>query len=142
MANSQNPTKPNKSPDPKSRQSIKAFFVTATLAATLGGWATLAAERETVSQAAPIPTWTAPRPTEEAVKLELPPLPTLVPPPTGVPTLAPLPTVQVKPVAQPTLRVVNQVPAQRVVVLGGGGGGGGGSGGSAPSPVTTTGSSK
>ncbi|MBI5030771.1 MAG: hypothetical protein HZB51_09605 [Chloroflexi bacterium] len=141
MVNSQPLAKPNKSSDANSRQSIKVFFVTATLAATLGGWASLAAERETMSQAAPVPSWTAPRPTAEALKLEMPPLPTLVPPPTGVPTLAPLPTVQVKPAAQPTLRVVNQVPAQQVIVLGGGGGDGGG-GGSAPSPVTQTGSSK
>ena len=138
MANSQNPAKPHKSPDPKSRQSIKAFFVTASLAATLGGWATLAAERETVSQSTPVPSIIMPLPTAAAIKLELPPLPTLVPQPTNMPTLAPQPTVEVKPIAQPTLRVVNQVPAQRVVVVGGGGGGGG----SAPSPVTSTGSSK
>lgn len=142
MSNSQIPSKPNKAPDPKNRQSIKALFVTATLAATLGGWATLAAERETASKAAPAPILTAPRPSATAAKLELPALPTLVPPPTGVTTLAAQPTVEIKPAAQPTLRVVNQVPAQRVVVVGGSGGGGGGAGGSAPSPVTSTGSSK
>lgn len=95
----------------------------------------LATDHEPVNKAAPTQTM-APPPivASSDVALGFPPLPTLLPPPTGFPTLAAVATQVVAPtptpIPLPTLRVVNEAPAQKVVHVGGGGGGNGGGGGS------------
>lgn len=140
VTSSQNPPKRNPSPAQKGGQGVKMLITTVSLASILGGWAMLSAERTQASKDTR-PATLAPRATATAgVALHLPPLPTLVPPPTGLPAL-PTQMALPTPLPQPTLRVVNQAPPQRVVHVGGGGGGGGG-GDSGPAPAAQTGSSK
>jgi hypothetical protein len=94
----------------------------------------LAAAGQPVNRAVRTETLAAPRLAVSAgVALGFPPLPTLVPPPSGQSSLAAQPTEAVPPTPTPlpvpTLRVVNQAPPQKVVHVGGGGGGNGGNGG-------------
>ena len=141
VTSSQNPPKRNTSSAQRGGQSVKMLITTVSLASILGGWALLSAERTQASKDTRTATL-APRPTATAdVALQLPPLPTLVPPPTGMPAL-PTQVAVPTPIPLPTLRVVNQAPPQRVVHVGGGGGGGGGGGNSGPAPAAQTGSSK
>ncbi len=138
MTDPQRPAKPRPAPATKSRRGIKSLLATASLAATLGGWAVLAAERAPaqVTQAASA----ASRMNASAeVAVGFPPIPTLVPPlDLSSPADQPTQIVQPTPVPQPTLRVA-QPPPQRVVHVGGGGNGGnGGSGGAAPAAQTSS----
>ena len=141
---SQNPPKRSASPASKGRHGIKSLVATASLAATLGGWAMLAADHAPLNKAVPMGTLAPPRiEATSDVALGFPPLPTLLPPPTGLPAPAvqaaqfipPTPT----PLPPPTLRAVNVVPAQKVVHVGGGGGNGsGGSGGGGAAAQTSS----
>lgn len=138
MTDPQQPAKPRPAPATKNRRGIKSLLATASLAATLGGWAILSAERAPVEL-----NQTTSTPSQMSASAEvaagLPPIPTLVPPLEGS-SLADQPTqvVQPTPVPQPTLRVA-QPPPQRVVHVGGGGNGGnGGSGGAAPAAQTSS----
>lgn len=145
MTSSRNLPKRSGSSAPKGRHGIKTLVATASLAATLGGWAMLATDHEPVNKAFPTQVPAAPPivATSE-VALGFPPLPTLLPLPTGFPTPAVPPTQVIPstptPRPQPTLRVVNQVPAQKVVHVGGGGGNGGsgGSGGGGAAAQTSS----
>jgi hypothetical protein len=140
MTDPQHPPKPKPSPASKSRRGVKSLLATVSLAATLGGWAMLAAERAPAktAQAADV---APPRMDAAAdVAVGFPPLPTLVPPLTDSSSLAapPAEIVQPTPAPQPTLRAA-QPPPQRVVHVGGGGNGGnGGSGGAAPAAQTSS----
>lgn len=145
VTNSQNPPKRNGVPASKSRHGIKTLVATASLAATLGGWASLAAAGQPVNKAVRTETLASPRIAATAdVAMGFPPLPTLVPPPSGLSSLAAQPTEVVQPMPtpppQPTLRAVNQAPPQKVVHVGGGGNGGNGgnSGGGSPAAAQTS----
>jgi hypothetical protein len=103
----------------------------------------LATDHEPVNKAVPTQTLAAPQIVATSdVALGFPPLPTLLPPPTGFPTPAVQPTAAFPPTPtprpQPTLRVVNQVPPQKVVHVGGGGGSGGSGGGSGAAAQTSS----
>src|SRR5579859_6701976 len=141
---------------------LKVLITAASLAATLGGWAVLS--RQVAPPPTPAPPTAAPTPTptarvlnlapSAALVLNLPPLPTLVQPPSeatvpanhtvvaNAPVQAsvassnnPPPVQQV--VAQPTLRVVDAPPPPPPPPHQSNH-----SSGSAPAPVTTTKSSK
>lgn len=145
MTSPQRPPKPGGSSAAKGRHGVKSLVVTASLAATLGGWALLA-EHAPVNTKAQAATLIAPRIVASSdAALGMPALPTLVPPPPGLSlsSLAAQPTevAQPTPLPAPTLRAVNQAPPQKVVHVGGGGGGNGGSNGG-PAAVAQTSSSK
>jgi hypothetical protein len=130
MTSSQNAPKRGGLPAPKGRRSIKTLVATASLAATLGGWAMLASDHEPLNKALPTETLAPPRiEATSEVALGFPPLPTLLPPPTGFPSPAVQPTQSIPPtptpLPPPTLRMVNVVPPQKIVHVGGGGGNGG-----------------
>lgn len=121
MTSPQSSPKPAKPIAQKGRHGIKALIAAASLTTTLGGWAMLSAERAPATSDPPLvasPTQGVAGSSDAA--LGLPPLPTLIPPPTGMPTLPALPTEVAQPLPQPTLRVVT-APPQRVVHVGGGG---------------------
>ncbi len=142
---SQQPAKPGGSPAGKNRQGFKSLVVTASLAATLGGWALLA-EHVPVNTTVQSATLIAPRIVASSdAATGMPPLPTLVPPPPGLSltSLAGQPTevAQPTPLPEPTLRAVNQAPPQKVVHVGGGGNGGNGGSTGGPAAVAQTSSS-
>ena len=145
VTSSQNPPKRSGSSAPKGRHGIKTLVATASLAATLGGWAMLATDHEPLNKAVPTETLAPPRIVATSdVAIGFPPLPTLLAPQKGVPALAAMPTEVIPPTPTPlplpTLRVVNAVPAQKVVHVGGGGGNGGsgGSGGGGAAAQTSS----
>jgi hypothetical protein len=123
MANNKN------SGDESSRQGIKTLVATVSLAATVGGWAMLSANREPATLAVLSPTAVIRNNTTTVI--ELAPLPTLVSAPIISSTTKTQSVATRTPIPQPTLRAVNNPPPQRVVVIGGGGdtSGGGNSGG-------------
>ncbi|HEX7587768.1 MAG TPA: hypothetical protein VF478_05580 [Anaerolineae bacterium] len=144
---SQNPPKRKAAPAARTRHGIKTLVATASLAATLGGWASLSATDHPVNKAAPTETLAPPRIVATSdVALGFPPLPTLMPPPSGPSLWTAQPTEVVQPtptpLPQPTLRSVNQAPPQKVVHVGGGGGGDGGNGGGGSSAAAQTSSSR
>ncbi len=84
VTSSQHPPKPSGSPAGKSRHGVKSLVVTASLAATVGGWALLA-EHAPVNTTVQAATLIAPRIVASSdAALGMPPLPTLVPPPPGL----------------------------------------------------------
>lgn len=137
MTDPQHPAKPRPVPATKSRHGIKSLLATASLAATLGGWAVLAAERAPTQVTQAVDAASRMNASAE-VAVGFPPLPTLVPPLDASSLAVPTQIAQPTPVPQPTLRVA-QPPPQRVVHVGGGGNGGnGGSGGAAPAAQTSS----
>ena len=136
---------PNEESQRQSRSSIKTLIASISLAATVGGWAMLSADREPVMQVKLAPTMNK-RPNTATI-IELAPLPTLVPPPSISSTLATTLSATPTPIPLPTLRAVNQPPPMRIVYVGGGGdggdsGGGGGGGGGGSQAAAQTQSSR
>lgn len=114
---------------------VKVFITAASLAATVGGWALIGAQNNTVEPPPITPTAEA-KPEPVVLSINLQPLPTIVPPPTLQPQLVTASnrsTVPSQPAPKPTAQAL---PVLRVVTAPGGGGGGGGA------PAATTHSSR
>ena len=137
----------SRSPKRSGPSGVKVLITAASLAATVGGWATLSA-KEGLSSATQPTTPITPTSAAATVSLDLPPLPTLVPAPAQQPVIitsnrppvssgGQRPAAASAPAPAPApgqgLRVVSAPPVQV---------GGGGGSVAAPAPVTNTRSSR
>jgi hypothetical protein len=124
---------------------VKVLITAASLAATVGGWATISAQDNTSASTAQaiVP---APTSSVTTISIDLPPMPTLVPPPQQ-----PIVNVNRKPVAQSSAGQSTVAQAAQPALPAGlrvvsaptfSSGGGSSVGAAAPPPVTTTRSSR